>query len=307
MKKIWTLVIAGVASASSASAEDAASRSAAAKQADDVFWSTFHGGGYDEIGRALDVETAAYLATPTDAVTAAHVGWLHMWRLGERARTPRATPTITDDAVLARKYFARAVALDPHEPRYAGFLAAAELSEAALDRDPALAREGATTMTGAVAAWPEFNLFTAGYVASALPASSPAFVAGLEQQWQNIEVCIGQKIDRAHPDYARFMALETTVGHARACWNSKIAPHNLEGFFLNMGDMLVKRGDWQSAQRIYANARAAREFAQWKYRDVLADRIAHARENVAEFAKANAPIMINSTFACMACHEAGPR
>jgi len=297
MKSILLLLIAGVAFAGEPA------RTPAAEKADVLFWSTFHGANYADIDKALTAETAAYLEAPTDAVTAAHVGWLHMWRLGERARTPRVGPTITDDAVLARKYFARAVQLDPHEPRYAGFLAAAELSEAALDRDPELARRGAATMKDAVVAWPEFNLFTAGYVASALPASSPEFAAGLEQQWQNIEVCIKQKVDRAHPGYAGFMALDTKVGHARACWNSKIAPHNLEGFFLNMGDMLVKKGDWQTAQAIYANARASKEFATWKFRDVLADRISHAQANVAEFAKPEAKIMINSSFACMACHQ----
>lgn len=297
MKTILLLLITGLAVAGEPV------RTPAAQKADTLFWSTFHGAKYGDLDKALAAETAAYLEAPADAVTAAHVGWLHMWRLGERARTPRVGPAITDDAVLARKYFARAVQLDPHEPRYAGFLAAAELSEAALDRDPELARRGAATMKDAVAAWPEFNLFTAGYVASASPAGSPELAAGLEQQWQNIEVCIKQKVDRAHPSYAGFMALETKVGHERACWNSQIAPHNLEGFFLNMGDMLVKSGDWKTAQAIYANARASKEFASWKFRDVLADRIAHAEANVAAFAKPDSKIMINSAFACMACHQ----
>jgi len=300
MKSLVFLLLAGVAFAGESV------RAPSADKADALFWSTFHGARYAEIDHALAAETAAYLEAPTDAVTAAHVGWLHMWRLGERARLPRTAATITDDAVLARKYFARAVQLDPQDARYAGFLAAAELSEAALDHDVELARRGAATMKDAVAAWPEFNLFTAGYVASALPAASPEFAAGLEQQWQNIEVCIKQKIDRKHPGYAGFMALETKVGHERACWNSPIAPHNLEGFFLNMGDMLVKSRDWRTARAIYANARVSKEFASWRYRDVLADRIAHAEANVAAFAKPDAKIMINSSFACMACHEDRP-
>ncbi|MFT3699332.1 MAG: hypothetical protein QM831_39655 [Kofleriaceae bacterium] len=293
--KSFSLILAGVAVAFA--------RTPNAQRADDLFWAEFHAGHYDKIQAVLDAETAAYLDAPGDAVTAAHIGWMHMWRIGERARNPRAAATITDDIVLARTYFAKAVALDPNEPRYAGFLAAAELSEASLDRDPVLAKQGVETMTKAVAAWPEFNLFTAGYVASALPADSPEFVAGLEQQWQNIEVCIGTKIDRTHPDYAGYMKLETTSGHARACWNSQIAPHNLEGFFLNMGDMLVKKGDWQTAQEIYANARASKQFATWPYKDVLADRIAHARENVTAFRKPDAPIMIASSFACAGCHQ----
>jgi len=39
------------------------------------------------------------------------------------------------------------------------------------------------------------------------------------------------------------MSKKTKEGKKRVCWNSWIAPHNFEGFFLNMGDMLVKSGD----------------------------------------------------------------
>ena len=67
---------------------------------------------------------AAYLANPNDAVTAAHIGWLHIWRLSERARLGHGVgPDITDHAVLARKYFEEAVRLHPGEARYLGFYA----------------------------------------------------------------------------------------------------------------------------------------------------------------------------------------
>jgi hypothetical protein len=94
----------------------------------------------------------------------------------------------------------------------------------------------------------------------------------------------------------------------RVCWNSWIAPHNLEGFFLNMGDMLVKSGDWQTAQKIYANARLSKTYAAWKYQSVLEDRINRAQENVAAFNakggdKSMARMMIDSEFSCMACHR----
>jgi hypothetical protein len=62
-------------------------------------------------------------------------------------------------------------------------------------------------------------------------------------QWHTLDKCIEGKIDRANPDYSPYMAKETTEGKKRACWNSWITPHNLEGFFVNMGDMLVKSGN----------------------------------------------------------------
>lgn len=285
----------------------ATSRSEAAQKADEIFWQTFHQGEYEQIPQALEVLTAAYLETPTDAVTAAHIAWLHNWRSAERARIEAVPATITNDIHLARRYFQEAVALNPADARILGFLAGHTVAEGTLHQDEKLTREGYFLMLDAIEAWPEFNLFTGGYVMSRLPADSPQFQEGLEWQWRNLDECIEGKLDRTNPDYSQYMSLETKEGQKRACWNSWIAPHNLEGFFLNMGDMLVKSGDWQTAQKIYANAKLSKEYASWKYQAVLDDRIKQAQDNVALFnapnETADARIMINSEFACMACHQ----
>src|ERR1051325_877686 len=100
-----------------------AERTPAALAADKVFWATLHGGAYDRIPDALTGLKAAYLANPNDPVTPSHIGWMHIWRLGERARHEPVRPDITDDAVLARKYFEEAVRLAPRGARYPGFYA----------------------------------------------------------------------------------------------------------------------------------------------------------------------------------------
>ncbi len=110
------------------------------------------------------------------------------------------------------------------------------------------------------------------------------------------------------PDYAPYMRLETREGPRRVCWNSWIAPHNFEGFFLNFGDMLVRAGQPETAVTMYRNARLAREFATWPYRAVLEERIASATANIEIFRRAEpapgAPtLMVRSAFACMACHQ----
>ena len=287
--------------------EAVVTRSEAATKADKLFWKTFHGGDYEGIGAALDALTAAYLETPGDATTAGHIAWLHNWRMVERSRMASAPATITDDVALARRYFAEAAKLDPSDARVQGFLAGHTLIEGNLHKDEKLTREGYFMMLDAVKAWPEFNMFTGGFVFSRLPADSPRFRQGLEWQWRTLDICIGGKLDRANPDYTPYMGLETRTGKKRACWNSWIAPHNLEGFFLNMGDMLVKAGDWRTAQKIYANAKLPKEYATWKYQVSLDERIAQAEANVARF-RAAAPspgprMMIDSEFACMACHR----
>jgi hypothetical protein len=280
-----------------------------AERADALFWKTLHAGDYAAIEPALNAMTAAYLENPGDATTAAHVGWLHIWRLSERARLETVPATVTDDATLARRYFEEAVALQPDEARFLGFLGSATLAEGSIHHRQAQVRQGYFTLRRSIDAWPEFNLFTAGYSLSTTPADSPQFKEGLEWQWQTLDTCVGEKISRSQPSFAKYMALETQSGPKRVCWNSWIAPHNLEGFFLNMGDMLVKAGDWKTAQAVYANARLPASYASWPYKAELDSRIEGAEKNVEAFNRpeptsASAPrLMIQSRFACMACHQ----
>jgi hypothetical protein len=182
------------------------------------------------------------------------------------------------------------------------------MTEGTIHRDEKLRRKGYYTMREAIAAWPEFNYFTAGYVFSGQPHDSERFREGLEYQWLNLDVCAGEQVDRANPDYARYMSLDTTAGAKRVCWNSSIAPHNFEGFFLNFGDMLVKAGDPGTAVKMYRNAQLTPDYASWPYKDVLERRLREAPRNVEVFRQANpapgAPtLMGRSSFACMGCHQ----
>ncbi len=285
-------------------------RTPLAVRVDGLFWQTLHGGEYQKIPEALTALKAAYLENPNDAVTAAHIGWMHVWRLAERARLasePR-DPGITDHAVLARKYFEEAVRLNPREARYLGFYASLLMTEGTIHKDEKLRRRGYYTMREAIAAWPEFNYFTAGYGFSTQPHDSPRFREGLEYQWLTLDACAGEKVDRANPDFARYMRLETKEGPKRVCWNSWIAPHNFEGFFLNFGDMLVKAGDPDTAVKIYRDAQHTPDYASWAYRSVLEDRLRNAARNVEAFREDSPPpgtptLMVRSTYACMGCHQ----
>jgi hypothetical protein len=289
--------------------QPSAERTAQAARADEVFWRTLHTGDYEGIPGALTALTGAYLADPRDAVTAAHIAWLHFWRLAERSRLPSGGgAAVTDHAVLARRYFEEAVRLAPGEARYEGFYASALMAEGAIHRDDRLIRQGFFTLKDAVAAWPEFNLFTAGYIAGLQPHDTARFRDGLEAIWANMDACVGERVDRAAPDYGRYLRLETREGPRRVCWNSWIAPHNVEGFFLHFGDMLVKAGDPARAVAMYGNARLASEFAAWPYRDVLERRIADAARNVEAFRRADPPpdgplMMVRSRYACVGCHQ----
>ena len=77
---------------------------------------------------------------------------------------------------------------------------------------------------------------------------------------------------------------------------------------MNHGDMLVKKGDPETAKKIYQIATKQSGFKTWPYKDVLIRRIANAEKNVNQFRqkinnsdkiKENS-ILINTPFSCMA-------
>ena len=164
-----------------------ASRSEKAKKADAMFWDALHGGRYEELPHLLDALTAAYVDNPRDAQTAAHIGFSHVWRLSEHARLDTQSATITDELVLARKYFSEAVRLAPDDERFRGFLASMELGEGSVHVDEKLQRRGYLDLMKAKEGWPEFNLFTAGYAMSRLPHTDTKYTDAVQYQWQNLD------------------------------------------------------------------------------------------------------------------------
>lgn len=279
-----------------------------AEQAERQFWLTLHQGRYQDIPAAQKLLTAAYLQNSNDPKLAAHLGFLHIWKITERQRAEKPTPpTIVDEIILSNRYFKDAVELNPKDARYLGFLGTTQLVQGQIFKDERQQVRGYFTLKNAISAWPEFNYFTAGYPMSTLPTNSKHFKEGLAWQWATLDKCAGETVNRNNPDFAPYMKRETQVGPQRACWNSWIAPYNFEGFFLNMGDMLVKSGDWRTAIKIYKNAQLAKNYASWPYRELLEQRILKAKENVAHFQK-NSPepsksILFNSGYGCVACHQ----
>lgn len=285
-----------------------ASTSQLSQQANQYFWNTLHLGRYDDIPVADKLLTAAYLENPNDPALAAHLGFLHIWKLTERGREKVIQPMIVNEIILAKKYFKDAVELNPNDARYLGFYADSNLVEGKIFHDERQQIRGYFALQRAIHAWPEFNYFTGGYVMSSLPIDDKLFQEGLEWQWKTLDLCAGKTINRQNPDFTPYMKRETKEGSQRACWNSWIAPHNFEGFFLNMGDMLVKSGDWQTAIKIYRNAQLSKNYKTWPYRHLLEKRIADAEKNVTPFRKDKVgmpekAIMFNSGYGCVACHQ----
>jgi hypothetical protein len=276
--------------------------------ADAYFWDRFHAGDYAAIPQILAGLRAALVERPDDPRLERHVAWTHVWRLGELARGVATGAEVATSLAVTGPAFARARELNPADPRVLGFVAAITLNEGILFGDSARYAEGSALFADGIRAWPEFNYFSSGYILSQLPRASPGFALGLEQQWRNIDVCAGVVVDRHQPDLVATFTRETHVGRQRVCWNSWIAPFNVEGFFLNLGDMLVKDGQVDTGVRVYDAARRVAGSERWPYRAVLEQRIVDAAENAERFnqppAVSGRAMMVSSAYSCMGCHQA---
>ena len=280
-------------------------------EAEKDFWTQFHAAKYDQVPRLLEKYNGMYVLHPNHPVIAARIGFLHVWRLAERMRIGEVRASIIDDATLCHKFFAEASRLDPKEARFKGFHAACIMAEADIHQDEASTRKGYFLMKDAISDWPEFNLFTGGFVMSHLPWEGSLFDEALAWQWKTLDLCSGKKVDRKNPEYPQYDKQDFS-GPKRVCGNSSIAPHNFEGFFLNMGDMLVKKGEIATAKKVYGFARLSPTYNQWPYKKMLEDRMQKAEENVKffrvqqrkEVLPTGPHLMFHSEAACMACHRA---
>mgnify|MGYP003684908201 FL=1 len=280
------------------------------KLAEKFFWSSFHGGKYKKIPDLLYIYKKMYNENPNNYKVAARLGFIHTWALSERRRLKKIGPTIIDHASLCKKYFTEAYGMKK-DARYRGFLASCILAEAEIHKDERNTRRGFFMMKDAIDDWPEFNYFTGGYVLANQEWNSDLFQLAIDWQWENLDECTGEKVDRENPDYSSYMAMDVKKGIKRVCWNSKKAPHNFEGFFMNMGDLLVKKGQPDLAKKIYNNAKLSKTYKSWPFKKNLEERIKNAESNVSHFKKtlsagdhASHPvIMFNTTYSCMACHQ----
>lgn len=276
------------------------SETESASLAQAAFWDAFYAERYEAIPGIIRQLTAAFLENPHDPQTALLLAHTHLWKVSERNRAKVRDPTITDHLVLAEHYFEQAYRLRPDDHRIIGWLGSVRLALGAVRRDAGIAREGELLLAEGVRRYPEFNLFTSAFVRSGLPATDERFRGALEQLWRNVDACSGTRSDTAQP-MAR--AYELAERADPSCANSTRAPHNFEGFVLNLGDMLVKAGEPVEAASVYARARLSPTYASWPYRLTLEERIRNAGD-VARRASAGEapPMMSGSAYSCAACH-----
>lgn len=284
-----------------------ASDSPQATEAKQAFMAAFMAQRYEALPEVTAALMAAYLKNPDDPKLALLIGHAHFWRVAERGRDPKAGPGVTDAIVLANFYFGEAYRLQPDDHRIAGWLASTQMALGSVHGDERARRRGYFMLKESVRADPEFNYFTLGYVMSRLPAGDPKLAEAVEAMWTNLDLCAGHKVDRRNPDLSALGSGSVPEGPRRVCFNGPYTPHNVEGFFLAFGDLLVKTGDPQQAKAVYLQARVSSAYDSWPFKALLEERVRTADIRAAQFASlkdaSEAPEMIStSPRACAVCH-----
>jgi hypothetical protein len=266
-------------------------------------------GAYDRLPEVITELTRLAVEHPRDGRLHTALGLAHLWRVSEKERDPAPSPRLTEHVVLSRHYLGSARALLPDDARVHGWSAGAMLATATLLDDARARREGYFEMQDAMSDFPEFNLFSASFVFSRLPADDPKYDAEVvESMFEAATRCYGDADDwdERRATVAEAMAqLEIPTDERRVCYPSPDAPHNIEGFFLHFGDALSKAGRLDDAREAWDLARLAPSFQTWAYRAELEARVAdpEGHSRIARAGRAGEGMMITSAYACSGCHQ----
>jgi hypothetical protein len=271
----------------------------------DAFWTAFLAQRYDQLPGVIDGLAAAETAQPDDPWAAELHAIAILWRISEAARDPSQDPKqVPTLALTAEQSLVRANQLAPTDPLILGRLGSLEVAIGAVLHDSDRLARGTAEIDEGVRQYPEFTLFNRARLFFDVPPAADR----LDDFWNKLDACAGEPVDRAAFDLGRYVAQATDTGPKRVCWNTEHTPHGVEGFFLYMGDALLKRGDAATAKLIYANARNSPQYASWPFRTQLDDRIASADAWAARLTDAdpsNDPPLINAApNACASCHAA---
>lgn len=289
------------------------------EEANSFFWEHFHLGHYDSIPAILDLLTEAYIDNPNDLQTVYHLGFTHFWAIAERQHLSNVPASIIDHAVLAQKYLGEAYRLNPADARIISFLSAAKIIVGDVSKDDRLVTQGYFDGLKSIREWKDFGEFSLAYTLSQLPHTDPNFRKTLDWMEGTTERCYCPDLDPPSEACKEFIAREVadpkSLGRNRIVPNSWVAPHNIEGYFMSYGDLLVKNGDWEKAIPIYELAKYAPDYNHWPYREILDKRIKNAQSNVVKFRKSadkddfiglDDAVMVQTAMACRACHQMSP-
>jgi hypothetical protein len=244
-----------------------------AAKAEAAFWDTLWGDAprKDESIRLL---SDAVARDRFDGRSQFLLAMMRLYRFGEQVTSAESiTPRAEREVVAATRAFARAVPLlwkdGKGDSRVPGFAAAATYARGIAENDPDWIQRGLEELDAAVEINHLFNSFDKLGVAG--------FIAGTDPQYQEILALLD--------GFDAILGL--CGGQDEICFNSGMAPHNIEGTFLLFGDVYAKGGRVADAREWYGLSANVGSSSGWKYLATAQARFANVEGRVALYRDAD--------------------
>ena len=287
-------------------------RTEQARQATTRFWKVFHANDYNGAAQVIKELTAAWEADPQDAVVARLLGACHGWKFMERGRAKLTAGQVIGDGVACLQFLDKAAALDRHNRVVPSIMVCGNVAKARMLGDSKLLAESFALLEENTKRDPIMNGFVQGWVFSAmLDHDDKRYQEGIDAFFATLDHSTGFAVPRRFPGVNPLIntLLALRARHDSAGYNSAIAPHNLEGTYLGLGDALLKQGKITDARRAYQSVKDSPNYQTWKYQNVLDARLARMEELRDRFRTqsgkldvAEPAMFFQSSFACCACH-----
>ena len=275
--------------------------------AEELFWDAFVASEYERVGELSDALKAAVEARPDDSYPALLRGLLYMWALVERERDPSIGPAeLLAYSNEADTWLGKAYELNPADLRALGWRGAIKVKVGLYTGNEALVTEGKAMVDKSK----EYSALFSTYLQSTryeeLSSADPDFALGVALKFDVLDLCVGEPIDRDNPDYAPHMAKATTEGLTRFCWNIPEAPHNFEGYQANLGELVLKQGNVDTAKVLFNNVKLSPDYETWplrpRFETMLADDLAERASRYQDADPDNDPEGYTGPYACGTCH-----
>jgi hypothetical protein len=219
---------------------------------------------------------------------------------------------VRQNVVLAFRLCSRAHELNPSHRLVPGFIASSQCLLGALDHNAGLFDDAYRQLLQNTHDFPQFNGFVQGSVVSGMVSRCDyRYGSSIDGYFASITSCAGIPLPRFWPHAGRlgYGIVYERSRHCPLCYNTCIAPHNLEGSFLGLGDAYLKQGRLCQARTAYRSVRRVPSYGCWKFKDQLETRLANLKPlackfeaDTGQFDVTEPAMLVQSRYACTGCH-----
>lgn len=246
------------------------STSARATDAENRLFDAMRGDDFAAVGDILGTMYDIRSDDPTNHRNTFLLAATSLWWIAEADRPGANGLNIISQTIpIMLDAFPDVIQSDPTDRAVATALFGAFLYNSGFDKV-----NGSLLVEQAVTQFPEVGLFQRMHIRRNAYWSDSLTADAVEAGFNFWETCAGTHIDRTNPDFTPWVQPPLNDGsQKRFCFGSSRVPHGFEGSWLIFGDLLVKAGQLTQAKRAYLNAQLGANYATWKYKGELEQRL----------------------------------